>query len=134
MATLMKPVKKNYTKGSVIFSQGDTSDNVYIIQKGKVTADIVIDDKTVINLGVFGQNDFFGEMSMFGSRIRTATVKAIEDTTVLVINQQVLKNQMSKLPSWFYSMFVAIVDRLKKTNEMVVQMKLDEAKRVSKED
>jgi len=126
MPTLVKTVKETFKAGQIIFNQGEIGDKIYIIETGRVSIDVVIDENTRFNWGEFGPKDFFGEMSMFSSKTRTGTARAIEDTTVITFNQQVIKNQMSKLPSWFYTMFVALIERLRKTDERLIAKIIEE--------
>ena len=112
--------KKTFTKGKIIFKQGDSGTEMYIIEKGRVRLALDTDDKGVVPLGELGPKNFFGEMALFGDKKRTATATALEDTKVIVINGQVMKSQLAKLPQWFVIMFKTLIERLKETDEKFI--------------
>lgn len=82
-------------EGEVVFSEGEPSDSLYILQEGKVevyarltllgdTGDRKGLSKTIVTLDATDR-PFFGEMGLFGRLPRTATVKALTPATLLVI-------------------------------------------------
>ncbi|MEJ2012762.1 MAG: cyclic nucleotide-binding domain-containing protein [Anaerolineales bacterium] len=80
-----------YPAGEVITAQGDTGDELFIVQSGFVeviraglTPDV--GPRTVVNLG---EGQIFGEMALVDHGPRSATIKAASDaTTVLVIHRE----------------------------------------------
>ena len=108
--------KKIFMKGQIIFRKGSLGNEMYIIENGRVRISIKSDDKKSITLNTFGQNEFFGEMSLFGEHKRTASAIAIENTSVIVITGETMDNQLDSLPSWFITMFKALIERLRSTN------------------
>jgi len=68
--------------GHVIVREGETGDSLYIIVDGKVE---VVDDNRVLNQ--LGARAVFGELSMLDSSPRTATVRALEETSLLRLDQ-----------------------------------------------
>ncbi len=131
--SLTKMKKNNFKKGSVIFSQGDQGHEMYIVEKGKVLIEIIAGHNKRVALGEFGPKDFFGEMALFESKRRTASATAIEDTTVIVINNQVMKRQLSKLPPWFVTMFKTLIERLRNTDSKILHDMLEELNESSNE-
>ncbi|MFN8401369.1 MAG: Npt1/Npt2 family nucleotide transporter [Anaerolineales bacterium] len=68
--------------GDEIIREGETGDSLYIIVDGKVE---VVDDNRVLNQ--LGARAVFGELSMLDSSPRTATIRAIEETSLLRLDQ-----------------------------------------------
>lgn len=68
--------------GEVIVREGETGDSLYIIVDGRVE---VVDDNRVLNQ--LGARAVFGELSMLDSSPRTATIRAIEETSLLRLDQ-----------------------------------------------
>jgi CRP-like cAMP-binding protein len=75
-----------YPKDSMIFSEGEPGEEVFIIKKGKVNITKVLDDKQIL-LAVLKNGDIFGEMSIFESKPRGASAVAYEDCHLVVVNQ-----------------------------------------------
>ena len=72
--------------GEEIFRMGDRGRNAYIIENGKVEVSILRDGKKFI-VAELGAGEIFGEMSMIDDAPRSATVTALEDTEVVVIQR-----------------------------------------------
>jgi CRP-like cAMP-binding protein len=69
---------------SVLFSQGDTSDSMYLLLAGEMRARTVVNGRETI-LATFGPGDFFGDLALFDHGPRSADVVANVDSTLLKI-------------------------------------------------
>jgi CRP-like cAMP-binding protein len=83
-----RAVRRNYKKGELIFSEGDTADYVYFIESGRVS--IFIRKFTVQEeIATLGPGEYFGEMAVFYKDKRTASVVALTDTALLSVDRNV---------------------------------------------
>ena len=113
---------KGFKQGEIIFNENDVGEEMYIIQKGR----IALFKKTQseeIKLAEFGQNSFFGEMALFGNPSRSCTAKVLENSDLLVITKEMFENQLKNVPSWFVTMFKALIERLRDTDKMIDTLK-----------
>ena len=117
-----KKALKRFKQGAIIFNENDIGKEMYIIQKGKIGL-FKKTDVDFIKLAEFGPNSFFGEMALFGNSYRSATAKALENTDLLVITKEMFESQLKNVPSWFITMFKAIIERLRDTDKMVDALK-----------
>ena len=80
--------KKQCATNELVFSEGDEANSFYIIDKGhlSVTYDDNGNDKLLCTLI---DNDYFGEMAIYNHDKRSATVRAIEDTSLLEIEKAI---------------------------------------------
>ena len=76
-----------YGAGEFIVRQGDQGDSLYIIRTGSCGVYIAKSDKQENKIATINSGEFFGEMSLLTGEPITATVKAMEDTTVIVIDK-----------------------------------------------
>ena len=72
-----------FKKGDVIFRQGDYSEVMYDIAKGKVGVFADYETETVQQLAELKAGDFLGEMGMIEVYPRSATAVGLEDDTTL---------------------------------------------------
>ncbi len=72
--------------GEVIFTESSYGDEMYIIRSGKVEISRTTEHGKQI-LAVIEKGGFFGEMALLNDTPRTATVTAIEATTLLPLNK-----------------------------------------------
>ncbi len=76
--------------GEPLFAKGDIGECMYIIVDGRVR---VHDGDQVLN--DLGAHDIVGEMAVLDATPRTASVTAIEETTLLRLDQEALYELMS---------------------------------------
>lgn len=80
--------KTLFSKDQIIFSQGDEANSFYIIDKGEVSV-FYDDNGTDRQLCTLADNDYFGEMAIYNQDIRSASVKANEDSILLQIEKKI---------------------------------------------
>jgi HEAT repeat protein len=68
--------------GEVIVREGEAGDSLYIVVSGRVE---VVDGERVLNQ--LGARAVFGELSLLDSSPRTATIRAVEETSLLRLDQ-----------------------------------------------
>ncbi len=103
----------SYRKDEIIFKEGDTGRELYIIQKGGV----LISKKTEIgtlDLVSFQRGEFFGEMALLQSVPRYASAKATEDgTQLLVLQPAAFLVKIRRDPTLAFEMLQQLSFRLK---------------------
>ena len=111
---------RKYGKNEVIIYEGGSSPySLYIILSGnvKVFKDYEKPYKTTV--GNLKKGDFFGEMSLFLKKPRTATVVAADDVTLLEISQENVFEVIRLNPQMFYEILKALCMRVDELNTRV---------------
>ncbi|MFC1492730.1 Crp/Fnr family transcriptional regulator [candidate division KSB1 bacterium] len=123
-------MKKVFWEKDVIFHQGDPGHEMYVIITGLVRLTLNDAEGRSMVLKELGENEFFGEMCLFGDHKRTATAVTLKNTSVHVINSDNMKDQLDKLPEWFYKIFKELISRIRKTDKKLIHTLLsdDQAK------
>ena len=75
-----------YVRDTMIFSEAEPGDELYIIRKGAVKIVKIVDNQEVL-LAVLKEGDIFGEMALLESKPRSASAVAYEDCEVLAVNR-----------------------------------------------
>ncbi len=70
---------------AVIFSQGDTSESMFLVMSGELRARLISGGKETI-LATFGPGEFFGDLALFDHGPRSADVVANVNSTLLKIS------------------------------------------------
>ncbi|HPD18754.1 MAG TPA: cyclic nucleotide-binding domain-containing protein [Candidatus Goldiibacteriota bacterium] len=86
---------KRYSKGEYIFREGDHGEEMFIIHQGKVNITKKTDEGEKI-LVTLGPGDFFGEMAVIDKGPRSASAIAVEDTTCIVLDEDLFEQQMQR--------------------------------------
>lgn len=112
---------KIYQDGEVVFNQGDEGNCMYVIQSGQVEILKEIDGRTV-RLAVRGKGEFFGEMALFESVARMATVRALGTVRILTIDKKNLLRRFHEDPSMAYHMVKEMSARIRQLSETVTRL------------
>jgi CRP/FNR family transcriptional regulator, cyclic AMP receptor protein len=73
----------HYRKGQVLFSQGDPSDAVFSIQKGKVKLTVISKQNKEAVIAILVPGDLVGEACLVGQQpVRLATAAAMTDSSI----------------------------------------------------
>lgn len=77
--------EETYAAGGVIVREGDRGDRVYFVCSGRVRVVKERASEPAVQLAEFGPGDFFGEMSLVESVVRSASVIATEPARVFTL-------------------------------------------------
>jgi CRP/FNR family transcriptional regulator, cyclic AMP receptor protein len=89
-----------------VFTQGDTADAVFYIQKGRVRLTVVSKTGKEATIGILGEGNFFGEGSLAGQALRMGSAAAMTDCQLLRIEKKAMMNALHREHA-FSDMFVA---------------------------
>jgi hypothetical protein len=113
-----------FPRGQLVFRQGDTSSELYVVLQGAVELSIT-DPKTGAKKVVFNapKGDFFGEMSCFAAQPRSATATVLEDDTVLLrFTQQSTIQLLRTSPRFALGVIQRLCDRVVSANEQIERL------------
>ncbi len=110
-------VPRAFEPGQVVFREGDSSDTCYIVRSGRARATREHSDGRTITLATFGEGDIFGELALFEDERRSATVEAVEPTSVVAVLGGDMRRLMSEHPEISTRLVIALGRRLRETNE-----------------
>ncbi len=99
-----------FPAGSVIITEGELGDAAYIIASGEVEAYKDIDGERV-SLRVMGPGEVFGEMAIFASSSRSASVVALRDTALIMVTGDVIQHEMDSMKPWMGSFIRSLATR-----------------------
>jgi CRP-like cAMP-binding protein len=110
-------VPRRFEPGQAVFREGDASDTCYVVREGHARAVRSHGDGRTITLATFGPGDFFGELAMFEDERRSATVEAIEPTSLVGVLGPDMRRLMSEHAEIAVRLVIALGRRLRETNE-----------------
>ncbi len=112
---------ETFQDGQVIFNEGDNGDWIYIIDSGSVELSKMVGGTKVV-IDVLREEEVFGEMAFIASIQRTATARAIGQTTVGILKRSYLDEEFNKLSGSFQTILKSLVFRLKKATDTVTRL------------
>lgn len=102
---------RTYPKDTMIFSECQSGNEMFIIQDGQVKISKVVDGKEVI-LAVLKKGDFFGEMALLENKPRSASAIAYEDCKLMAVNRQNFDQMVSTQSQLIARLTTTLADRL----------------------
>jgi CRP-like cAMP-binding protein len=93
-------------KKQTIFAQGDPSDAVFYIKKGKVKLTVLSQIGKEATIGILNEGDFFGEGCLTGQPLRLCSATAMTDCSVMKIDKKSMMDVLHQEHT-FSDMFVA---------------------------
>jgi CRP-like cAMP-binding protein len=102
---------RRYPKDSMVFSEGEPGDELYIIQKGAVKIAKIVDNNEVL-LAILKTGDIFGEMALLESKPRAACAVAYEDCMVMAVNRANFEQMVGTQPQIIARLTTLLADRI----------------------
>jgi CRP/FNR family transcriptional regulator, cyclic AMP receptor protein len=96
----------DHSEDGVIFSQGDPSDAVFYIQKGKVKLTVLSRQGKEAVVAILGTGDFFGEGCLAGQPLRMGTAICMGGCSIMRMEKAEVVRVLHEQPT-FSEVFVA---------------------------
>lgn len=104
-------IKVPYDKDTILFEQGDRSDEIYLLDAGSVAVWVA----GVLVSKIDERGTYIGELSVLTGLPRSATIKTLEPCLFSVIPGARLEAAVRQAPTFGYKLAVLLAQRLKKT-------------------
>ena len=106
--------------GELVFEEGSPGDALYVVLDGELEVTKRRGGQDVV-LAVRGAGEFIGEMSLLEQAPRSASVRALRESRLLVISQAAFQTLLSCSPSAHLTILRTVTSRLRSTESMLVQ-------------
>jgi CRP-like cAMP-binding protein len=110
-----------FRAGDCLFREGEQSYFFYMIEEGKV--DVVLgnpqDKNQEIHLATIESGQPVGEFALIAKQPRSATARAKTDVSVIKISEEAYQALLKDLPEWALSLLSSLIERIRKTDEML---------------
>jgi CRP/FNR family cyclic AMP-dependent transcriptional regulator len=114
-------VPREFEPGEVVFREGDASDTCYIVREGRARAVRTHRAGRTITLATFGPGDIFGELALFEDERRSATVEAVQRTSVVGVLGPDMRRLLNEHSAIAARLVIALGRRLRETNERLTR-------------
>ena len=114
--------ERSVAKNSVVINEGDDTDSLYIILKGKAYALRSDESGRQFIVNRFGPYDYFGEMSFFDRSARCATVMTKEKCTLMILPRNAFLNFAARHPEIYWNVIKALLEKLRKATQQIEEL------------
>ena len=111
--------RKSFTKGEVIFREGEEGNEAFRILEGRIEISIHVTGQGDVPLGHLVPGDTFGEMALLDDKPRSATARALEPTRLHAMNVEEFNDLFLSDPSALSPFLSSFFERLRNTNELL---------------
>jgi CRP-like cAMP-binding protein len=117
-------VERPFPRDSVIVSQEDRGDALFVVSDGKVKVVLYGKSGREVILSVFKPGDFFGEMSLLDNQPRSANVIAVEPSTLLVLERRAFSDYLAQHPQVALNVLAELSRRLRRADAIIGNLAL----------
>lgn len=111
--------RRNVEAGSVIFSEGDSAEEAYVVDSGSVEILVRGGDGKPRRVGMVGEGGMLGELALIDGMPRSATAVAASATTLLVVPSRQFEAQLDRLSPVMRRLFAIVGGRVRRlSNEL----------------
>ena len=110
--TAQHAVTRTFPKDTVVVSEGDQTDSLYIIVSGRVKIFVSDDKGKEIVLNEAGPGEYFGEM-VLDEGPRSASVMTLEPTEFLVVPKEDFIEFLTKSPEFSLHLILKLIRRVR---------------------
>jgi CRP/FNR family cyclic AMP-dependent transcriptional regulator len=112
----------DYPRNGLVVRQGDPGGSLLIVRTGEVEVALERPSGESVPLSTFRPGDFFGEMSLFDRRPRSATATAVVDSRIVEIRGEAFMGAITKTPQVALRVLAEIASRIRRTDETVREL------------
>jgi CRP-like cAMP-binding protein len=119
---LVEKFGQKFPENTVIFREGDSGNDMFIIQSGEVIISKKSQKNTQHVLAILKNGDFLGEMSLFTSENRSATAITIKESLILRIDKTSFDFMLSSNLPFAKKMITKLCERLKNADDQIAEL------------
>lgn len=120
-------VTQSFRKNSVILSEEEAGNAMFFIASGKVKVARSSSDGKEVILAILNESDFFGEMAILDGMSRSASVTAIEDSKLFIIQRAEFLDLLKTHPEVSIALLQEITQRLRAATLKIKALSLKDA-------
>lgn len=109
-------------RGEWIFVLGDSADNIYLVQKGRMKITALSEDGHEVLHEIVGPGEIFGDTSTILGMPRTTSAQALEASLLYEIRRSDFETLLSMYPELAFQLLKSVGLRLKKAEAQLVNV------------
>lgn len=106
-------VSKTFPRGTLIFSEGDESDGMFIIREGKIKVFMSDESGKEMLIAILGPGEIVGEVASLDGQPRTASVSALVNTRVAKIGLPEFRQFLEENPDLALEIIRVLTSRIR---------------------
>jgi CRP-like cAMP-binding protein len=104
-------------RNDVVFEEGEEADEMFVVQTGRVAIGRRSPDGRESLVALMEPGDLFGEMSLFDEGSRSASARALERSSLLVLPYGDVRSALDEEPQLLWNVVSLLAQRLRTTDD-----------------
>jgi sulfate permease, SulP family len=118
--------RRAYSKGDLVFREGETSDELYVIAKGSASVRLHLGAGSETRLITFSPGTIFGELALLDQEARSASVEADDELVCYVLTRERFDELTRRHPAIAIKVLTnlgrELSSRLRRANRTIYQL------------
>ena len=118
--------QRTFAPGEVVFREGDPGTELFVINAGRASVELLQADAAPIRLATFAPGTAFGELAILDQQARSATVVADGPLTCYVLSEENFAAMKAQVPTVAIQLLVNLSSelsrRMRRANQMLYQL------------
>jgi len=115
---------KRWHGGAIIVGQQEPGEALFVQVSGRSKVVLFGENGREMTLSVIEPGGFFGEMSLFDGKPRSANVVALEDSVLLVLERTAFRAHLETSPHTALKLLEEMAERLRRADEIINNLAL----------
>jgi CRP/FNR family cyclic AMP-dependent transcriptional regulator len=117
-------VHRQYPKQTILITEGDNSDSLYVIEEGQVKAYVSDEHGKEFTLSMLGPGEHFGELALIDSTPRSASVVTMTPCRMTVVSKEDFRQCLANDPEIAMELIRSLSRRYRALTERVRNLAL----------
>ena len=110
-------IARRFPKNATVVEEGLPGDYMYVIKEGRAQVTKASEDGREKIMNFLEVGAFFGDMALVGNEMRSASVKTLEESLLLVLSRRDLHDLLRHSSDLALAVIEELANRLRETNE-----------------
>jgi len=115
---------RTYPANTILISEGDSTDSLYVVLEGEVKVLVSDQQGKEVILNILGPGEYFGELALLDDEPRSASVKTMVPTRVMVITKHDFKNCLATNAEMAYKLIRVLIRQVRALTSNVKSLAL----------
>ncbi|MDH5445637.1 MAG: Crp/Fnr family transcriptional regulator [Gammaproteobacteria bacterium] len=115
---------RTYPANSILINEGDDTDSLYVVLQGEVKVYASDENGKEVILNILGPGEYFGELALVDNEPRSASVKTIQPTKVMIIAKAEFKKVLADNPDMAFNMIQSLAKQVRDLTNNVKSLAL----------
>jgi CRP-like cAMP-binding protein len=124
--SLLQTFIRTYRKSEIIFEQGSTGSEMYLVHSGRVMISVKkVETNEESTLAILSPGSIFGEMSLLDDYPRSATASALDEPTeVIALDRTKFLFVIRQQPEFALSVMHVLCQRIRNLNQQITSKEI----------